>query len=76
MSAFALGELQQAFRLGLLLFLPFLVVDLVVAASLGAAGLGNLPSEWVALPFKLLLFVLIDGWSLLLRGLLLSSGGA
>ena len=72
LAAFALTELKQAFWMGLLLFLPFLVVDLVVSSSLLAAGLGGLPSEQVALPFKLLLFVLADGWHLLLRGLLLS----
>jgi len=71
LAAFALTELEQAFRLGLLIFLPFLVVDLVVGSSLVAAGLGGIPVERVALPLKLMLFVLVDGWPQLLRGLLL-----
>ena len=71
-TAFALGELRNAFVFGLLLLLPFLVLDLVVAQALLSAGLTGLPSDRVALPFKLLLFVLVDGWALLARALLLS----
>lgn len=71
-TAFALGELRNAFVFGLILLLPFLVLDLVVAHSLLSAGLTGLAPNTVALPFKLLLFVLVDGWALLARALLLS----
>ena len=74
LAAFALSELKRAFRLGLLLFLPFLVVDLVVSNTLLAAGLVAVPPDRVALPFKLLLFVLMDGWRLLAEGLLAGYG--
>ena len=71
MPAFVTSELKEAFQIGFLLFIPFLVIDLVVAAALAAMGLTNLPPNQVALAFKLLLFVAVDGWILLSRGLLL-----
>lgn len=67
--AFVAAELRRAFQIGFLIFLPFLVVDLVVANFLLAFGLTALSPAAVALPFKLLLFVLADGWSLVMRGL-------
>ena len=73
--AFAAAELKEAFRVGFLLFLPFLVVELVVASVLTALGMHALDPRAVSLPFKLLLFVMADGWSLLLRGLVAAYGG-
>lgn len=67
--AFLTAELRRAFAIGLLLFLPFLVVDLVISNLLAALGMHSLSPTAVSLPFKLLLFVLADGWQLLLRGL-------
>ena len=63
--AFVISELRVAFEIGFLLFLPFLVVDLVVASVLLSMGMMMLPPAMVSLPFKILLFVLVDGWSLL-----------
>lgn len=67
--AFLSAELRRAFEIGFLLFLPFLVIDLVVSNLLLALGMHMLSPTTVSLPFKLLLFVLADGWQLLLRGL-------
>jgi type III secretion protein R len=67
--AFIVSELRRAFTIGFLLFLPLLVVDLLVANVLLALGLSQLSPTTVALPFKLLLFVAVDGWSLIARGL-------
>jgi len=67
--AFVLSELKQAFQIGFLIFLPFLVVDMVVANVLLALGMQSLSPSQVSLPFKVLLFVTVDGWSLLARSL-------
>ena len=67
--AFMLSELRAAFAAGFILFLPFLLIDLIVAAVLMALGMMMVPPASISLPLKLLLFVLIDGWSLLLRAL-------
>ena len=67
--AFLATELRRAFEIGFLIFIPFLVVDLVVANLLMALGMSMLSPTAVSLPFKLLLFVLADGWQILLRGL-------
>ncbi len=67
--AFVVSELRRAFTIGFLVFLPFLVVDLCVANVLLALGLTQLSPSTLSLPFKLLLFVAVDGWSLLARGL-------
>jgi len=67
--AFVVSELRRAFTIGFLVFLPFLVVDLAVANVLLALGLTQLSPTTLSLPFKLLLFVAVDGWSLLARGL-------
>jgi type III secretion protein R len=69
--AFVVSELRRAFVIGFLVFLPFLVVDLLVANVLLALGLTQLSPTTVALPFKLLLFVAVDGWKLVARGLVL-----
>ena len=67
--AFLVSELRRAFEIGFLIFIPFLVVDLVISNLLLALGMHMLSPTTVSLPFKLLLFVLADGWQLLLRGL-------
>jgi type III secretion protein R len=70
--AFLASELRRAFEIGVLLFIPFLVVDMVISNLLLALGMHMLSPTTVSLPFKLLLFVLADGWQLLLRGLVQS----
>jgi len=67
-SAFVTSELRTAFQIGFALFLPFVVIDLVVASVLMSMGMFMLPPVMVSLPFKLLLFVLVDGWSLVVEG--------
>lgn len=69
MSAFVTGELRTAFQLGFVLFLPFIIIDIVVSSVLMSMGMFMLPPAMISLPFKLLLFVLVDGWSLLMQGL-------
>jgi type III secretion protein R len=73
--AFVVSELRRAFAIGFVVFIPFLVVDLLVANVLLALGLTQLSPTTFALPFKLLLFVGVDGWRLLARGLVLSYAG-
>jgi type III secretion protein R len=68
--AFLTSELRRAFEIGFLLFVPFLIIDLVISNLLVALGMHMLSPTTVSLPFKLLLFVIADGWSLLLRGLI------
>jgi flagellar biosynthesis protein FliP len=75
LPAFVVSELRTAFAIGFLLFVPFLVIDLSIAALLNALGMIMLPPTMVALPFKLLLFVLADGWSLLVGALVKSFAG-
>ncbi|MDO8260900.1 MAG: flagellar type III secretion system pore protein FliP [Candidatus Magasanikbacteria bacterium] len=70
--AFVISELKTAFEIGFLLFLPFLVIDMVVASILMSMGMMMLPPVMIALPFKILIFVLIDGWSLLIGNLIAS----
>ncbi|MBN3033184.1 MAG: flagellar type III secretion system pore protein FliP [Candidatus Saganbacteria bacterium] len=70
--AFMISELKTAFQIGFLLFVPFIIIDLVVANILLSLGMFMLSPVMVSLPFKILLFVLVDGWNLLTRGLLLS----
>jgi type III secretion protein R len=69
--AFVITELTEAFQIGFLVFLPFLVLDMVVANILLALGMQSLSPSQVSLPFKILLFVAVDGWALLARGLIL-----
>jgi flagellar biosynthetic protein FliP len=68
--AFAISELRTAFEMGFLLYLPFLVIDMVVASTLMSMGMLMLPPVLISLPFKLLLFVLVDGWSLVTKSLI------
>ena len=70
--SFVLSELQTAFQMGFLLFLPFLVIDFLVSSVLMALGMMMMPPSVVSLPFKLLLFVLVDGWHLIVRSLVQS----
>lgn len=67
--AFVLSELKTAFQMGFILFIPFLVIDMVVASALMAMGMFMLPPVIVSLPFKILLFVLVDGWHLVVQSL-------
>jgi type III secretion protein R len=69
--AFAVTELKEAFQIGFLIFLPFLVLDMIVANVLLALGMQTLSPSQVSLPFKLLLFVAVNGWALLAHGLIL-----
>jgi flagellar biosynthetic protein FliP len=67
--AFIISELKTAFQIGFLIFLPFLVIDLVVSSTLMSMGMMMLPPAFISLPFKILLFVLVDGWDLITRSL-------
>jgi flagellar biosynthetic protein FliP len=75
LPAFATSELKTAFQIGFLIFLPFLIIDLIVASALMSLGMMMLSPTIVSMPFKLLLFVLVDGWALTM-GSLASSFGA
>lgn len=68
--AFMLSELRTAFQIGFIVFLPFLLIDLIVASALMALGMMMVPPSTISVPLKLLLFVLIDGWNILTRSLL------
>jgi len=70
--AFMISELKSAFEIGFLLYLPFLVIDMVVSSVLMAMGMMMLPPVMISMPFKLLIFVLVDGWNLLIGNLIAS----
>jgi flagellar biosynthetic protein FliP len=70
--AYAISELKTAFQMGFMIFIPFLIIDMIVASTLMAMGMMMLPPVMISLPFKLLLFVLVDGWYLIVKSLLLS----
>ncbi len=70
--SYAISELKTAFQMGFMIFIPFLVIDIVVASVLMAMGMMMLPPVMISLPFKILLFVLVDGWYLVVKSLLLS----
>ncbi|MBK8231935.1 MAG: flagellar type III secretion system pore protein FliP [Candidatus Eisenbacteria bacterium] len=70
--AFMISELKTAFQIGFMLYLPFLIIDLVVASVLMSMGMMMLPPAMISLPFKILLFVLVDGWNLVTRSLVAS----
>jgi flagellar biosynthetic protein FliP len=70
--AFAISELKTAFEIGFLIFLPFLIIDVVVSSVLLSMGMMMLPPVLVSLPFKLLLFVLVDGWNLVVGSIVRS----
>ena len=73
--AFMISELRRAFEIGFLLFLPFLIIDMVVASVLMSMGMMMLPPVVISLPFKLIFFVLVDGWHLVAGSLVRSFGG-
>ena len=70
--AFAISELRTAFEIGFLVYLPFLIIDMVVSSVLLSLGMMMLPPVIISLPFKLLLFVLVDGWNLIISSLVRS----
>lgn len=70
--AFAISELKTAFQMGFIIYVPFIVIDMVVASALMSMGMLMLPPVMLSLPFKILLFILVDGWNLVVRSLLLS----
>ncbi|MFO7246863.1 MAG: flagellar type III secretion system pore protein FliP [Thermaerobacter sp.] len=73
--AFAISELKTAFQIGFIVFVPFVVIDMIVASALMSMGMLMVPPMMVSLPFKVLLFVLVDGWHLVVESLLLGYGG-
>jgi flagellar biosynthesis protein FliP len=70
--AFILSELKTAFQIGFLVFLPFLIIDLIISSTLMSMGMVMLPPSFISLPFKILLFVLVDGWDLVTHSLVAS----
>lgn len=74
--AFILSELRTAFRMGFIIYLPFVLIDLVVASVLLALGMFMLPPTMIAMPLKILLFILVDGWTLIIQSLHASFGAA
>ena len=70
--SFVMSELRTAFQMGFLIFLPFLVVDFIIATVLMAMGMMMMPPVIVSLPFKILLFVLVDGWYLIVQSIVRS----
>ena len=70
--AFITSELKTAFQIGFLIFLPFLIIDLIVSSTLMSMGMIMLPPTFISLPFKILLFVLVDGWDLVIKALVQS----
>jgi flagellar biosynthetic protein FliP len=70
--AFVLSEIETAFLIGFMIFIPFMIIDLVVSAIMMSMGMYMLPPTLISLPFKILLFVLVDGWSLVVHSLLVS----
>ncbi|MEE8245766.1 MAG: flagellar type III secretion system pore protein FliP [Alphaproteobacteria bacterium] len=74
--AFVISELKRAFEIGFLVFVPFIIIDMVVASVLMSMGMMMLPPVMISLPFKLIFFVLVDGWHLITGSLVKSFGGA
>lgn len=72
MPAFAISELKTAFQIGFLIYVPFLVIDMVVASTLMSMGMMMLPPVMISLPFKILLFIMVDGWNLVIGSLMQS----
>jgi flagellar biosynthesis protein FliP len=70
--AFAISELKTAFQMGFMIFIPFLVIDMIVSSILMSMGMMMLPPVMISLPFKILLFILVDGWYMIVRSLLTS----
>jgi flagellar biosynthetic protein FliP len=70
--AFMISELKIAFEIGFLIFIPFIVVDMIVASTLMALGMMMLPPVMISLPIKILLFIMLDGWNLIIEKLIMS----
>jgi len=70
--AFAISELKTAFQMGFMIFIPFLVIDMIVSSVLMSMGMMMLPPVMISLPFKILLFIMVDGWNLIVKSLLTS----
>ena len=70
--AFMTSELKRAFLIGFLLYIPFLIIDLIVSSTLMSMGMVMLPPTTISLPFKLMLFIVVDGWNLLFESLIIS----
>ena len=70
--AFTISELKTAFQIGFIIFIPFLVIDMVVSSALMSMGMLMLPPMMISLPFKVLLFILVDGWNLVINSLIMS----
>ncbi|MBR6342555.1 MAG: flagellar type III secretion system pore protein FliP [Selenomonadaceae bacterium] len=70
--AFVISELKTAFQLGFMIYIPFIIIDMIVASTLMSMGMMMLPPVMISLPFKILLFVMVDGWHLLIRSLIVS----
>jgi flagellar biosynthetic protein FliP len=68
--AFITSEIKRAFMIGFLLYIPFLLIDIIVSSTLMSMGMVMLPPATIALPFKIMLFVLVDGWNLLIQSLI------
>ncbi|MEH7337282.1 flagellar type III secretion system pore protein FliP [Priestia megaterium] len=69
--AYAISELKTAFQIGFMIFIPFLIIDMIIASVLMSMGMMMLPPVMISLPFKILLFVLVDGWNLVVKSLLI-----
>ncbi|MPN20622.1 Flagellar biosynthetic protein FliP [bioreactor metagenome] len=69
--AFIISELKTGFQVGFLLFIPFIVIDMVVASTLMSMGMMMLPPMMISLPFKILLFVLVDGWDIVIKSIII-----
>ncbi|AGK55363.1 flagellar type III secretion system pore protein FliP [Bacillus sp. 1NLA3E] len=70
--AFAISELKTAFQMGFMIFIPFLVIDMIVSSVLMSMGMMMLPPVMISMPFKILLFIMVDGWNLIIKSLLTS----
>lgn len=70
--AFIISELKTAFQFGFIIYIPFLVIDMVVASTLMSMGMMMLPPIMISLPFKVLLFILVDGWNLIVQSIITS----
>ncbi len=70
--AFITSELKRAFTIGFLIFLPFIIIDMVVASVLMSMGMMMVPPVMISLPFKIMLFVLVDGWGMIMQTLIMS----
>jgi flagellar biosynthetic protein FliP len=70
--AFAISELKTAFQIGFLIFVPFMVLDMIIASTLMSLGMFLLPPQLISLPIKILLFILVDGWNLIVDSLMKS----